>query len=79
MGSEPFGEGPDDSWFPPTTSRCIMRIIFAICSFICMNSATLTSEAEGLLVDISLAQDLVIIGSQHDGSLDCFLLAIFSL
>ena len=44
-----------------------------------MNSITLTSEAEGSLVDISLAQDLVIIGSRHDGSLDCFLFAIFSL
>ena len=34
---------------------------------------------EGQLVDLSLAQDLVMIGSQCDGNLDCFLLAIFSL
>ena len=56
-----------------------MRIISAICSFIYMNSATLTLEAEGSLVDISLARDLVVMGSQRDGNLDCFLWAIFSL
>ena len=44
-----------------------------------MNSATLTLEAEGSLVDISLIRDLVAMGSRHDGNLDCFLLAIFSL
>ena len=65
--------GPNGSRFLLTTSCCIMRIISAICSFICMNSTTLTSKAEGSLVDISLARDLVIMGSHCDGNLDCFL------
>ena len=65
--------GLDESRPPPTTNCSIMRIISAICSFIYMNSATLTLEAEGSLVDISLARDLVVMGSRHDGNLDCFL------
>ena len=69
----PFRMGQDDAQFRSTTSCYIMRIISAICSFIWMNSVKLTSEAKGSLVDISLAQDLLIMGSRRDGNLDCFL------
>ena len=44
-----------------------------------MKSVTLTSKVEGLTVEISLAQDVMIMGSRCYGNLDCFLLAIFSL
>ena len=54
-----------------------MRINSNICSFIWANSTGLTSGVEGPLVDISFAQDLVMMGSQCGGSLDCFFLAIF--
>ena len=71
--------GLNDSRFPHTTSCCIMRFISAICSFIYMNSTTLTSKAKRSLVDITLARDLVIMGSQRNGNLDCFLSNLFSL
>ena len=54
-----------------------MRINFDICSFIWVNTVGLTSAVEGPLVDISLARDLVVMGSRCGGSLDYFLLAIF--
>ena len=38
-----------------------------------------SSIGEGPFVDISLAQDLMMIGFWCDGSLNCFLLVIFSL
>ena len=77
--AKPFIVWLDESRYLPRTNRCIMHIIFAIYSFICMNLATLTSKAKGSLVDIFLAQDLVLMGSRCDGNLDCFLWAIFSL
>ena len=62
---------------PPTTSYCTMRINSNICFFIWANLAGLTLGVESPLVDISLAQDLVMMGSRCSGSLDCFLLATF--
>ena len=77
--AEPFGVGPDESRFPPTTSCHIMHIISTICSFRRVISWIFSLMGEGPIVDISLARDLVMIGSRCDGNLDYFLWAIFSL
>ena len=53
---------------------CINSDIF---SFIWVNSAGSISGVKGLPVDISLAQNLVMMRSWCGGSLDCFFLAIF--
>ena len=79
-----WGIGPSWLWLDelcpsPITSYCIIHIILAICSFIWTNSVTFTSGVEGSLVDISLARDLVMMGSRCGGNLNCFLWAIFSL
>ena len=68
---------PEEFCPPSTTSYCTIRINSDICSFIWVNSVGLTLGVEGPLVDISLAQDLVMMGSRCGGSLHYFLSAIF--
>ena len=60
---EPPWLWPKEFCPPPTTSCCTMHINSDICSFIWANSTRLTSGVEGPLVDISLARDLVMMGS----------------
>ena len=81
-GAFPSGLEPDgpDVLFPvPSVSCCIMCIISSICSFRKAILVTFSFTRERPLVDISLAQDLVIMGSRCDGNLDYFLWEIFSL
>ena len=81
-GAFPSGLEPDgpDVLFPvPSVSCCIMCIISSICSFRKAILVTFSFTRERPLVDISLAQDLVIMGSRCDGNLDYFLREIFSL
>ena len=54
-----------------------MRINSDTCSFRRAISWTVSSWGELPLVDISIAGDLVTMGSRHGDSLACFLLAIF--
>ena len=67
-GIKPSRVELDEYWFPLTTSCCIMHIISTTCSFRRVISWVFSSMREGPLVDISLAHDLVMIGSRCDGN-----------
>ena len=69
-------DGPNVLFLVPPISCHIMWIISTIFSFRRAISM-IVSTSKGSLVDISKAQDLVIMGSWCDGNLDCFLWAIF--